>query len=184
MNMNKNQGQSCPYFIGKSKVILYNQSELIKITEKCYSIHQDYFPGKHSTWTYPGYNFWGLSSANELMYSLYDELRNMVNEYIPHKRKWMQCWLNYHKCDEVLDWHDHEFDYHGYISIDPKNTTTVFKDWEVKNEVGNIYLGRGHNEHKVVVNEQYEGYRITLGFDISVTPIEKGMNDNLGMMPL
>ena len=74
MNMNKNQGQSCPYFIGKSKVILYNQSELIKITEKCYSIHQDYFPGKHSTWTYPGYNFWGLSSANELMYSLYDEL--------------------------------------------------------------------------------------------------------------
>ena len=50
--------------------------------------------------------------------------------------------------------------------------------------MGNIYLGRGHNEHKVVVNEQYEGYRITLGFDISVTPIEKGMNDNLGMMPL
>ena len=184
MNMNKNQGQSCPYFITKSKVINDNQYRIIKITEACHSMHQYYFEGKSSTWTYADYNFWAISSPNELMYSLYDELRDIINEYIPEKRKWMQCWLNYHKCDEVLDWHDHEFDYHGYISIDPKNTTTVFKDWEVKNEAGNIYLGRGHNEHKVVVNESYEGYRITLGFDISVTPIEKGMIANLGMMPL
>ncbi len=184
MNMNKNQGHDCPYFIAKSKVIPHNQSELIKITERCHSIHQNYFEGKSSTWTYANYNFWALSSANELMYSLYDELRTIVNEYIPNERKWMQSWLNFHKHDEVLDWHDHDWDYHGYISIDPKNTTTVFENWKIENKVGNIYLGRGYNKHKVVVNEPYEGYRITIGFDICVTPDKGGMNTNLGLMPL
>ena len=182
--MNKNREHNCPFFITKSKVVISNQNKIIKLTEACHSIHQEYFEGKSSTWTYTDYNFWALSSPNELMYSLYEELRDIINEYIPEKQKWMQCWLNYHKCDEVLNWHNHRFDYHGYISIDPKDTKTVFENWEVKNEIGNIYLGRGNNMHKVVVNTPYEGYRITLGFDISVTPIERGMTENLGMMPL
>ena len=99
MNMNKNQGQSCPYFIAKSNLIIDNQYKIIKITEACHSMHQEYFEGKSSTWTYADYNFWAISSPNELMYSLYNELRDIINEYIPEKRKWMQCWLNYHKCD-------------------------------------------------------------------------------------
>jgi hypothetical protein len=182
--MNKNQWHDCPYFFTKSKLIVDNHSEIIKFIEVCHSVHQEYFRGESSTWTYSDYNFWAFSSPNKLMYSLYDELRDIINEHIPEKRKWMQCWLNYHKCDEVLGWHNHDWDYHGYISIDPKNTTTVFENWEVKNDVGNIYLGRGNNMHKVVVNEPYKGHRITLGFDVSVTPCEKEMSNNLGLMPL
>ena len=72
----------------------------------------------------------------------------------------------------MLNWHDHKFDYHGYVSIDPKSSTTKFRDgrgplYEINNEVGNIYFGPGWERmHKVCVNEQYEGKRITLGFDI------------------
>ena len=172
-----------PYLIAESKITVENQRRLIKITEVCHGMHQDYYHGMSSTWSYPYYNFWGLTSPNELMYSLYDELRTIVKDCIPYKMMWMQTWVNFHKHDEVLDWHDHDWDYHGYLSIDPKNTTTVFKNWEVENKVGNIYLGRGHNKHKVVVNEPYEGYRITLGFDICVTPT-KAVNECFGMIPL
>jgi hypothetical protein len=84
----------------------------------------------------------------------------------------MQCWLNYHHSNEVLDWHNHAWDYHGYICIDPKKTRTVFREYEIVNQIGNIYIGPGNREHKVVVDEDYSSPRITLGFDIMVN------NDN------
>lgn len=48
------------------------------------------------------------------------------------KKIWMQAWLNYHDHDQVLDWHNHSAPYHGYISIEPQDTTTEFGDWEIK----------------------------------------------------
>jgi hypothetical protein len=56
--------------------------------------------------------------------------------------------------------------YHGYISIEPQDTTTEFCDWEVKNESGNIYFGRGNVRHRVVNNSFYTGKRITIGYDV------------------
>ena len=95
---------------------------------------------------------------------------------------WFQSWLNFHKPDQVLDWHDHNWPYHGYISIDPKGTRTVFKDYEVKNEIGNIYIGPGHRRHKVEVDEVYDGPRITLGFDIHTEPSKPF--DQWSLLPL
>jgi hypothetical protein len=76
--------------------------------------------------------------------------------------------MSYEELDR-LDWHGHGFDYHGYISIDPKNTYTDFKDYRIDNKAGQIYFGPGHRSHKVVALEAYEGKRITLGFDIVST---------------
>jgi hypothetical protein len=98
----------------------------------------------------------------------------------------MQCWLNYHYPNEVLNWHNHHWDYHGYICIDPKNTRTVFKDYQIKNEVGNIYIGPGNREHIVVVDENYVSPRITLGFDVQVYEDGRDFvpNNSLSLIPL
>ena len=171
------------YKIYKSQLVIDNQLEMMEHIHKSHSIHQIYFPGNDSTWTYKGYNFFGLSSPNILFHKLFHELRDIINDYIKDEYKWMQCWLNYHKVDEVLDWHDHHWDYHGYISIDPQNTRTLFEEYEIKNEVGNIYIGPGYKKHKVVVDSYYENPRITLGFDVCVTP-EKHPNELLSLIPI
>ena len=60
---------------------------------------------------------------------------------------------------------------------DLKDSITKFHDpntnvrYEIKNEVGNIYFGPGWDrKHKVCVNENYSGNRITLGYDIHTQP--------------
>ena len=100
---------------------------------------------------------------------------------------WMQCWMNMHNPKEVLGWHDHQFPYHGYVSIDPKDSITQFKEdnlrYEIKNEVGNIYFGPGWKRmHRVVVNSEYDGPRITLGFDIVLEPTLP--DDQFSIIPL
>lgn len=154
----------------KSQLIIDNKDEMVDLIHQSYGLHQLYFPGEDSTWTYKKYNFFGLTSPNLLFSKLFHELRDIINDYIPEETKWMQCWLNYHTPDKVLDWHDHQWDYHGYISIDPKDTKTVFEEYEIDNEVGNIYIGPGYRKHKVVVNDNFDEPRITLGFDVCVTP--------------
>jgi hypothetical protein len=83
------------------------------------------------------------------------------------KELWYQSWLNFHKVNEVLDWHNHpECLFHGYISIDPKETETEFESYKIKNEIGNVYIGNGQLKHKVNVLKPFEGYRITIAFDV------------------
>ena len=113
-----------------------------------------------------------LRNLLEISGLLFKELKNIIKEY--HKKDeplWFQCWLNYHSDNQVLDWHDHQWLWHGYISIDPKETKTIFENgFEVKNEIGNIYIGPCNIKHKVVVNKPYFGHRITLGFDVISVP--------------
>ena len=42
----------------------------------------------------------------------------------------------------------------------------MFEDYEVKNEVGNIYIGKGFKKHYVKVEEKFDTPRITIGFDV------------------
>ena len=83
--------------------------------------------------------------------------------------------------DEVLKWHNHEWDYHGYISVRPHNTVTVFEDREIKNEIGNVYIGPGNRYHEVKVIEEYDTPRITIGFDLTLTPTTASAN--IGLIP-
>ena len=170
------------YRVYKSELIIKHQSEFIDLIKESYDLHQRIF-GEDSTWSYYKYNFFSLSAPSALSYRLFVELKNIINEYISgDDMRWMQCWINYHYPNQVLKWHNHEWDYHGYISIDPKETRTVFSDYEIKNEIGNIYIGPGDREHKVVVDENFNSPRITLGFDISLE--SEDINDTISLIPI
>ena len=171
------------YKIYKSQLIIDNKDEMVRQINQFYLTHQKYFAGRDSTWTYGSYNFFALSSPSMLFRKLFFELKEIIYDYVPDKYKWMQCWLNYHTPEQVLKWHNHEWKYHGYISIDPKDTKTVFEDYEIKNEIGNIYIGPGFRQHKVVVDKHYTEPRITLGFDICVDPLDSN-GDMLSLIPI
>jgi hypothetical protein len=138
-----------------------------------------------STWDYRKYNIFCLAGGSVLFHQIYKDLIWVVKDFLKDQTDndpvWIESWLNYHKQDEVLDWHKHYFLYHGYISIDPKDTTTDFKEYSIKNQPGNIYIGLGHKEHCVVVNKPYADTRITIGFNLLIGLSE---NDNLGFIPI
>jgi hypothetical protein len=169
--------------IYKSQLITNNHKQFI---EECYFAYDkisNKLNTKETTWTYREYNLFSIMSGSILFYKLFSELQKIIKAYhLKDSPLWMQSWLNFHKSNEVLDWHNHEWPFHGYISIDPKSTTTVFKEYEVKNEIGNIYIGPGNILHKVRVDEEYSSPRITIGFD--VTDEAKLNNNMFSLIPI
>ena len=143
---------------------------------------ETYFSG------YRFYNLFALTSPSPLFWLLFKDIRHVVRTQLQTDEPlWMQCWFNYHEPHQVLKWHDHRFPYHGYVSIDPKDSTTLFKEgdvkYEIKNEIGNIYFGKGWDRmHMVRVDSPYEGKRITLGFDIICQPDVP--DDQFSIIPL
>ena len=121
-----------------------------------------------STWYYRYYNITCLTFGSKLYYKLFKDLQKIIRKFSKTKKPlWYQSWLNFHKQDEVLDWHNH-VDYlcHGYISIDPKNSETEFEGYKIKNESGKLYIGPGLRKHRVNVLKPFEGHRITIAFDV------------------
>jgi len=125
------------------------------------------------TWSYQNYNIFSLTSGSFFFYELYKEICECFRDFSKHKGPaWMSAWLNSHSKDEVLDWHFHDEEYHGYVVIDkhfsdnPIKTRTVFHNYEIQNELGNIYMGKGGFDHKVEVLQPYDGVRHTLAFNI------------------
>ena len=93
----------------------------------------------------------------------------------------MQSWLNFHRMDEVLDWHYHSYcSAHGYVSINPMKTKTVFENFEVDNEIGKVYIGKPYMKHKVEVLEKYSDTRITVAFDILKLSDYKELKEKFG----
>ena len=149
---------------------------------------------KGSTWDYKMYNVFSLTAGSVLFHQIYKELTFVIKDFLKDKNSalinesnevsnvWLQSWMNYHKQNEVLDWHDHAFDFHGYISIDPKDSTTEFENYSIKNKPGNIYIGPGHRKHRVVVDTPYPDTRITLGFDFLIKP--DSLSRNLSFIPV
>ena len=161
----------------KSQVVIDNQRVMVNILDNAVSNLGDDDP----TWSYHKYNVFGLTSPTQVFYDLYNELRGFVYDYTDAEFLWMQSWVNYHMPDQVLKWHNHQWPIHGYISIRPHKTKTVFENYEIKNEIGNVYIGPGNRHHEVQVLEPFDTPRITLGFDI--THYAHKVNANIGMMP-
>ena len=89
--------------------------------------------------------------------------------------------VNYHMPDQVL--HVGTIiigPIHGYISIRPHKTKTVFEGYEIDNQVGNIYIGPAIDT-TVEVLEDYDTPRITLGFDLLTDPTQ--CSNNIGLIP-
>ena len=162
----------------KSQVVIDNQRVMINILNNAIPLLE----GEDSTWTYHKYNVFGLTSPTRVFYELYKELRRFCYDYtgVP-KDLWMQSWVNYHMPDKVLPWHNHEWPIHGYISILPHKTKTVFDGYEIVNEIGNVYIGPGGRHHRVEVLEDYDTPRITIGFDLTDSP--SALSGNIALIP-
>jgi hypothetical protein len=166
------------YKLFQSAYIVANQQGFIN---QCVEVKHS-FAGEDTTASYYKYNLFSATAGSIYFYNLYKELRDIIRNEIPDKPLWMQAWVNCHTQNNVLDWHNHAWDYHGYISIDPKNTTTEFKEYTITNKVGQIYFGTGGKLHRVNVLSPYDGDRITIGYDVTSDPI---MNTGCtGLFPL
>lgn len=126
------------------------------------------FPNKSSTWTFQSYNTFALTAGIPVYHRLYHELMAVIRGFAGHGDPlWFQSWINFHRPEEVLKWHGHRnCVYHGYISIRPHRTKTVFEAYEIANEVGNLYITRQVLKHKVEVVEPFDSPRITIAFDV------------------
>lgn len=180
------RNQDHNYCIYQSDFIVNNIDYIIS---DCYLAHDKFksiFPDVDSTWTYDKYNIFCLTSPSPYFYNIYKDLIFCIKDYFRYQDIdggpfWIQSWLNFHKQEEVLDWHDHNWPFHGYMSIDPKKSKTVFHDFHIDNEIGFIYVGEGHKQHKVEVIEPYDGERITIAYDMTLTP---GYNKNHSLIPV
>ena len=173
------------YKIYRSEVIVQNKDAMVqRINDAHETLMRHYgHVGDNSTWLYRTYNIFSLVGPSEPFHELYCDLIQIIKSFWSgEKYMWFQSWLNFHAPNEVLDWHNHEWPVHGYISIDPKESNTVFTDYVIKNEVGNIYIGPGFRKHKVEVLKDYGGRRITLGFD--VTNQQKLFNNLMSLIPI
>jgi hypothetical protein len=172
------------------------QSELIKnnhpqFESQCKKVHSSIlqeYNTDNSTWAYEEYNIFNLTSSSLLFYNLYKELNYHIRSFVGDNRPlWISSWLNYDegkKVEENLHSHYHEGLYHGYISITPQNTNTMFNNGvTINNKIGQIYIGPGNNydydnkdwDHYVKITKPYNGVRITLGFDL-FTSQNKNLN--------
>jgi len=128
-----------------------------------------------TTWEYKKYNIFSLASSSEAFWFLWKNIQICARRFIgTDQPAWMTGWLNYHNYENVLDWHNHlGSQYHGYVSIDPKKSKTLFKDnnanYEIENKAGLLYIGPSARLHKVEALENFDGKRITVAFDISLT---------------
>ena len=185
---------STDYILYQSQSIVDNQWTLIDDIRVAHENFKKLFaeiPDVDSTAFYKHYNIFALTSPSAAFYKVYTEIRNLIiTQTGDSEPLWFQAWLNHQDQDSVLDWHQHDFDFHGYISIDPKNTRTVFENYVIENKVGQIYFGPGYRKHKVEVVEPFQGVRTTIGFDVFRYPSSKFVTYtekpfiNLGMMPL
>ena len=128
-----------------------------------------------STFFYRYYNIFALTVGCSFYYKLFYDVQKTIRAFSnTNKPLWFQSWLNFHKKDEVLNWHSHaDVLFHWYISIDPKNTITEFEDYEIKNEIGLMYIGPGYKKHRVKVLEDFKDERITIAFDVMSEEVYK-----------
>lgn len=154
------------YRLYYSPFILQNHKEFISHSEFAYDLYCNIYKNRESTWGYLKYNIFSLTVGSPLFHTLFQQVTSACRDwYQKDEPLWLQAWINYHTPDEVLKWHRHnDCALHGYVSIDPKNTSTRFEKFSVKNSVGNIYVGPPHLYHEVVVHESFDTPRITLAF--------------------
>ena len=171
--------------VHKSQLIKDNQKYFIDGCNRAYKKIKPIIKSEDTTRAYGVYNLFAVTSGDQMFYKLYQELKDIIRNYHgKNEPLWMQAWLNYHAPQQLLDWHDHWWLIHGYVSIDPKDTTTIFEDGsKIKNKVGNIYIGPCKRTHKVTIDKNFSGHRITIGFDV-IDQYNYKNNDKISFIPI
>lgn len=180
-----------------SEYILANQADII---EGClYSLKKIniVFPDTNSTLSttkaelnrysnhsgYKLYNLFAVAAPNAAFFDLFQELVDFIFSSCQEDKLYVQAWLNCQPNEELLDWHRHSgYLLHGYICIDPKDTLTEFETFEIENKIGLMYVGECGEQHRVVSRNNFEGFRLTIGFD-AIRPSEMQF-DNMGFIPI
>jgi hypothetical protein len=162
--------------IYKSTTILENRDRLLNSCEIVRDNLVSYLNmeegDKTTTWKHAEYNFWTHAMLVDPMFiKVWEELLQVIKECAPKEAEyaWVQSWMNFDSYSSVennLPHHAHGCSIHGYVSIEPQDTKTVFDDWEIHNEVGNIYIGLGKWKHHVENLKEYAGPRATIGYDV------------------
>lgn len=157
------------YRVYKSNMVVENKQQFIWACDRVKSRFDVHFRSNQTTFEYRNYNFFGLGAGFPVIYDLFEELRGVIRERMgTNERLWFQSWLNFHTPEGVLRRHNHvDCSCHGYVSIEPHNTRTVFDNYQIKNEVGLIYIGDSLKHHEVVVDELFSTKRITIAFDVT-----------------
>jgi len=153
--------------------VVENVDNLVKDAELAeerfdFNYRRNFDTAQSSTWYYRYYNFTCLTAGSLYYYEFFRQIQKEIRKFAGHDDPlWYQCWFNWHQPDEVLDWHDHHgCVYHGYVSIRPHDTVTEFDDFSIKNEVGKLYIGEPHVQHRVQVVKPFSTPRLTVAFDV------------------
>lgn len=181
-------------YVIDNKEEIYNESLLIaKKVSKCFDgvtadprkgvFHYDQ-ESIDCTWLYPVYNIFGAAAPSKHFYNINkfvnDSIRQYLSEYSEYSddvQIWCQSWINCHSQKQLLKKHTHHFSHHGYLSIDPKHTRTMFFEpngeeaFFIENEPGLLYIGPGNIDHEVQLMTPIQDgdYRITLAFNVATS---------------
>ena len=163
----------------------YIQDEFIGFMNDCEDAKErfdGFFPETSTTFGYQAYNIFSLTSGSPRFYRLFNDIKKIAREYVKtDKPLWLQSWINYHYPNEVLDWHIHiECSAHGYVSINPMKTKTLFENYEIVNEIGKLYIGEPFLKHKVEITENFTLPRITVAFDVLTEDNLKNLKKEAG----
>ena len=156
------------YKIYQSSFIVDNQNQIIKDTEIALNRFDFAFTGKDSTFFYRYYNFFQMTVGLSSYHKIYKGLFSVIKEYVGEEKPlWIQCWINRHSPETILKRHNHlDTICFGYLSIDPKESETVFDEYVIENKVGQLYIGPNGVFHEVKILKPFMGNRITIGFDV------------------
>lgn len=125
-----------------------------------------------------------FSYYNVLLYPFpqFHELLSNIKETFfslnktPEKNYYIQCWLNFHKKDEMIEWHKHWPEgkgvWHGYFCVDAEPSITSYElpsgnRYDVNNRNNHIIIGLSEGDRHRTWPWPYEDRtRITIAFDI------------------
>lgn len=156
------------YMVVNLPYIKKNIDHFNKYAHLAYKRFKFNYGERSPTTFYRYYNCTGLFVGSLMYHKMFKDVFKIIRKYANTKKPlWLQSWLNIHDEQQLLTWHNHgDSLFHGYISIDPKNTETVFKNYTIKNKIGNVYIGPSANYHKVVCKKKFKDKRITIAFDV------------------
>lgn len=149
------------------------------------------------TWFSEHYNIFSLCAGSQFLHGVFIDLRRAIrahwqlHDLEQPQSLWLQCWANLHSEHERLLAHNHEWPWHGYITVIPQPSRTVFlaeqsvdsqELYHIDNQAGQIYIGPGYRYHAVDYTQSFTGSRLTLGWDLCTT--DRLIDHRMGFIPL
>jgi len=160
-----------------------NAHAIEKYVSAKYSSFPTTYPGGSSTtkyYSYYNYLTLGFVGMNKLYHTI-QETFNACNTHAwngnpPDQEYYIQCWLNYYKKGEFIDWHGHltpeSRGWHGFycVDVEPNSSTTYRlngKELEIKSEDNLLVIGKSIDDVHRSSEWLEDKPRITVAFDIS-----------------